>query len=99
MRNSGCFVNFYKNGARKTVCLSDNEQARHGRDQMPVLRGIWMGKRDLGRGGAAQERCSSSPQHRCEGEGAHHGRRKILGEHSGFYSTFLQSQKIIIIFR
>jgi len=53
MRNSGYFGNFNGNGACKTVHLSDNQRARHGRDQMPVLRGIWMGKRDLGREGAA----------------------------------------------
>ena len=39
LRNSGYFWNFIRNGARKTVCLSDNERARHGRDQIPVLRG------------------------------------------------------------
>jgi len=49
MKNSGYSGNFNGNGARKTVCLSDTKRARHGRDQMPVLRRIWMGKRDLRR--------------------------------------------------
>jgi hypothetical protein len=49
MSNSGYSGNFKGNGARKTICLSDIKRARHGRDQMPVLRRIWMGKRDLRR--------------------------------------------------
>jgi hypothetical protein len=37
--NSGYSGNFNGNGALKTVFLSDNERARHGRNQMPVLLG------------------------------------------------------------
>jgi hypothetical protein len=39
LRNSVYSGNFNGNGALKTVCLSDAKRARHGRDQMPVLRG------------------------------------------------------------
>ena len=39
LRNSRYFGNFIGNGARKTVYLSDTKRARHGRDQIPVLRG------------------------------------------------------------
>ena len=49
MSNSGYSGNFKGNGACKTVCLSDIKRARHGRDQMPVLRRICMGIRDLRR--------------------------------------------------
>jgi hypothetical protein len=38
LRNNGYSGNFNGNGALKTVCLSDNERARHGHVQMPVLR-------------------------------------------------------------
>ena len=53
MSNSGYSGNFNGNRARKTICLSDTKRARRGRDQMLVLRRIWMGKRDLARVGAA----------------------------------------------
>jgi hypothetical protein len=49
MSNSGYSGNFNGNGARKTICLSDIKRARHGLDQMPVLRRICMGIRDLRR--------------------------------------------------
>jgi len=39
LRNNGYSGNFNGNGALKSVCLSDIKRARHGRDQMLVLRG------------------------------------------------------------
>jgi len=39
LSNSGYFGNFNGIGARISVYLSDIKRARHGRDQIPVLRG------------------------------------------------------------
>jgi hypothetical protein len=57
LRNSGYSGNFNGNGARKTVCLSDTKRARHGRDQMPVLRGDFVQRPVIKISGRTQDDC------------------------------------------